>query len=58
MPPLLDDAEHSRSRAEEARTNADQMKDPVARGMMLDIAKNHDALAERADQRRKSKSDT
>ena len=55
MPTLLDDPEHWRSRAAKARAIADQMKDPVARGAFLDIAKNYDALAERAARRLKTK---
>ena len=55
MPPLLDDAEHWRSRAEEARATAAEMKDPIARRTMLEVAVNYDLLAERAEQRGNSK---
>lgn len=54
MPSLLDDAEHWRSRAEEARTMADRMKDLEVRRTMLEIATMYDGLAERAEQRSKS----
>jgi len=33
-------------RAEEARSHADEMRDPVARRMMFDIAEGYDRLSE------------
>jgi hypothetical protein len=38
MPALLDDPEHWRSRAEEARAVAEQLSDPEAKRTMLRIA--------------------
>jgi hypothetical protein len=55
MPSFLDNPEHWRSRAEEARSIADQMKDPEVRRAMLEIAAMYDGLAERAERRGKSK---
>jgi hypothetical protein len=49
---LLNNVEHWRDRAEEARVHAEQLTDPDARRMMLDIAKSYDKLAERAAARR------
>jgi hypothetical protein len=37
-PELLNNAEHWRDRAEEARVHAEQLTDPMAKGMMLRIA--------------------
>jgi hypothetical protein len=45
---LLNNVEHWRDRAEEARVHAEQLTDPEARRMMLDIAKSYERLAERA----------
>ena len=52
---LLDDPKHWRSRAAEARTIAAEMKDPIARRTMLDIAVDYDLLAERAERRNNDK---
>ena len=44
----INDPEHWRNRAEEARTLANQMNDEVSKQMMLRIAADYDKLAERA----------
>ena len=45
---FINDPEHWRSRAEEARTLADQMSDESSKQTMLRIAADYDKLAERA----------
>ena len=45
---ILDDPEHWRRRAEEARTVAEQLSDPESKGTMLRIASDYDRLAEHA----------
>jgi hypothetical protein len=45
------DAEHWRSRAEEARVLAELMGDPVAKGAMLELADQYERLAQRAEER-------
>jgi hypothetical protein len=47
----IDDPEHWRGRAEEARTIADQINDPVSRNMMFQIAEEYEKLAKRAETR-------
>jgi hypothetical protein len=47
----FNDPEHWRSRAEEARVQAELMADPVAKNTMLDIAAQYEYLAHRAEQR-------
>jgi hypothetical protein len=48
---LMNNPQHWRDRAEEARVNAEQMSDPESRRMMLEIADGYVRLAERAEQR-------
>jgi hypothetical protein len=45
---FVNDPEHWRNRAEEARTLADQMSDETSKQTMLRIAADYDRLAERA----------
>jgi hypothetical protein len=47
-PPVANEPEHWRGRAEEARAMADHMHDPEAKRTMLDIAEGYDKLATRA----------
>ena len=48
-PALLNNAQHWRERAEEARGHAEQLTDPNAKEMMLGIAESYEKIAERAD---------
>jgi hypothetical protein len=48
---FINDPQHWRARAEEARTLADLMSDETSKQMMLGIADDYDRLAERAEQR-------
>jgi hypothetical protein len=50
---IIDDPEHWRGRAEEARAIAEQMQDMPSREAMLRIAKDYERLAKRAEQRLK-----
>jgi hypothetical protein len=50
-PGLLNNAEHWRERAEEARSVAEALHDPVAKHMMLGIAEPYEKLAQRAEER-------
>ena len=50
--PLRFGTDYWRARAEEARTQADQMTDLTARRTLLDIAENYDQLAEQAERLR------
>jgi DNA-binding ferritin-like protein len=47
----INDPKHWRKRAEEARIHAEQLTDPEARRMMLEIAEDYETLAKRAEQR-------
>jgi hypothetical protein len=51
MPTLFGDQEHWEARAHEAREMAASLADPVAKQAMLDIAKNYEAIAKRAEAR-------
>jgi hypothetical protein len=46
----LSDSRNWRDRAEEATTMADAMRDPVARQLMLDVAREYQELAQEAEQ--------
>ena len=50
----LMDAEYWLGRAEEARAQANQTRDPDAKRTLLEIADNYQQLAEQAEARRKS----
>jgi hypothetical protein len=50
---FINDPEHWRKRAEDARTLANQMNDETAKQTMLSIAADNDRLAERAEARAK-----
>jgi hypothetical protein len=52
MPPShLNDPEHWRDRAKEARAMAEGMTDSVSKQKMLDVAANYEHLAKRAEDR-------
>lgn len=44
-PPIIDDPSHWRQRAEEARSVADQLDDPIAKETMLAIARSYEQMA-------------
>jgi len=48
-------AEYWRERSEEARVQANQVRDPTARRTLLAIADNYDQLAEQAERIRKTR---
>ena len=50
---LLNDPEHWRKRADEARSLANDMKDEISKQMMLQIADDYERLAKRAEARAK-----
>jgi hypothetical protein len=50
-PPFINDPEHWRQRAEEARALAEQMQDPQSKQAMLRIATDYEHLVERAARR-------
>jgi ribosomal protein S17E len=56
--PLLDDPEHWRNRAEEARSVAEQLSDPESKRTMLRIAGDYDRLAEHAQRRAPAKKES
>jgi len=47
----INDPEHWRERAKEARALAEQMADPISRQMMLGVAADYERLAARAEVR-------
>jgi hypothetical protein len=47
----LNDPEHWRFRAKEARAMAEYMTDPASRQMMLDVAADYERLAARSEER-------
>jgi hypothetical protein len=49
MPSIIDDPTHWRRRAEEARSVAVQLDDPIAKKTMLDIALSYEQLAALAE---------
>jgi hypothetical protein len=51
----LNDPEHWRDRAKEARAIAEDMADPVSKEKMLDLAANYEHLAKRAEDRSSGK---
>jgi len=53
---VLDDPEHWRARAEEARSVAEQLSDPESKRTMLRIADDYERLAEHADLRARRQS--
>jgi hypothetical protein len=54
MTNVLDDPSHWRNRAEEARSQADEMRSEDTRLQMLKIAEGYDRLALRAEERARS----
>jgi hypothetical protein len=50
---VLDNPQHWRQRAEEARSIAEQLPDPESRGAMLRIAEDYERLADHAERRAK-----
>ena len=53
MSNLLEDPDHWRKRAQEARSIAAELNDPEAKATMQQIAEAYDLLAERAAQRKR-----
>jgi molecular chaperone GrpE (heat shock protein) len=50
---IANDPEHWRKRAEDMRTLANEIKDPLSKQTMLRIAADYERLAERAEERTK-----
>ena len=50
---LIEDSEHWRKRADEARSLANDMKDEISKQMMLQVADDYEHRAKRAQQRAK-----
>jgi hypothetical protein len=48
---IINDAQHWRERAKEARAMSDKIVDPVAKAAMLKIAESYDEIAVRAEAR-------
>jgi hypothetical protein len=48
---IANDPEHWRKRAEDMRTLANEIKDPLSKQTMLKIAEDYDRLAKRAEAR-------
>jgi hypothetical protein len=51
MPHRIDGARQWRARAEEARTLAEQLKDPESKRIMLGVALSYVTFAQRAEER-------
>jgi hypothetical protein len=51
MPVAFGTSQHWRNRAEEARSLGEGMTDEAAKRAMLDIARNYEKIAERAEAR-------
>ena len=51
MPSLINDPQHWRFRAEEARKRAGQMTDPAGKQLMLGIATSYEMLAAETEAR-------
>jgi hypothetical protein len=51
MPAVLDNPAHWISRAEEARSIADEMKDPESKKTMMQIAESYEHMARMAQRR-------
>jgi hypothetical protein len=49
----INDPEHWRARAKQARILAEAINDPTSKEMMLGIANDYERLAERAEERAK-----
>jgi hypothetical protein len=50
----LDDPEHWRFRAQEARAMAQHITDPASKQMMFDVAADYERLAARAEERKRA----
>jgi hypothetical protein len=52
---ISSDPQHWRARADEARAMAEKITDPQAKAAMLEIARNYEHIAERAERRQRDK---